>query len=168
MNTQVRSNLLKNSWLPKSYSVSELSDLLSITQDLAEVIIQNVNAGPDGIPIIPWITHHDLVIYLQDDLSISSVPDSIDEFSAHGKWLIENEWSIDITKKVYRWIDPYFTNRRVNLRSALMIQLSRIRPDNIVFDIFNSSEVVDVDFELLETPKGKQPGQVYIEIQSNV
>jgi hypothetical protein len=121
--------------------------LLEIDALAASLMIRDINSGVEGLPILHWVTHHDLVTYLHDTNSIAEVPEHQEEFSSHGIWLLENDWLIDQTRKTFRWVDPADQTRRVNLRSALLIQMCRER--DYVSDT-EEEEVVVVDPDIID------------------
>jgi hypothetical protein len=65
VNTAARQALLSGPWEPKSYDVCELMGLLEIDALAASLMIRDINSGVEGLPILHWVTHHDLVTYLQ-------------------------------------------------------------------------------------------------------
>lgn len=124
-----RSRLVSGPWVPKTYNVPELMELLRIDETQAQLIIFNCNAGdPGDEPWADWCNHHDLVLYLKDLITPSEVPESLDDLSVHGKWLFNQGWRIDGTRTYFRWVDPQYPAGRIRLNAALSIALGRLRP----------------------------------------
>ena len=85
MNREVAQRLMTERWEPVSYNVNQLMQLLSISREKAEKWIHEINAE---LRYQHWVTHHDLVVYLNDLLSIEQLPQTVEEagVSVQGYW----------------------------------------------------------------------------------
>jgi hypothetical protein len=151
MNNVARTKLLSNPWEPKTYHARELVTLLGITLQEAVLMVVDINSVTFLTPFPWWITHHDLVLYLQDFTTITEVPEHKEEISRHGQWLLSKGWGIDPTRKTFRWIDPEMRARRLTLKGALFIALARERDEEPCYsdEQGNSQgDVIDAEFEV--------------------
>lgn len=154
MNSETRARLLSSPWQPRTYNSREIAELLEIPNQEALLMVLDINMASKLTPAHMWVTHHDLVLYLQDMITISEVPEHREELSRHGQWLVEQGWAIDPTRKTYRWIDPEMHFRRLSLKGALLIALARERDEEpYSFDSFGerSEDIIDADFEVKGT-----------------
>jgi len=147
MNQAARARILKRPWEPRTYSPLELEDLLRINPIEARDIVRDINANSFSQINELFVTHHELATYLRDSISIVELPQSRDELSVHGRWLVEMRWRIDPNRQTYRWIDPQFQDRRLTLRDALRTALGRQR-SNEVDD--RDPNVIDANFEVID------------------
>lgn len=128
MNQEVK-NLLKqkDSWIPTTYTILDLSQMLEISLEEACRITRMVNGFPhDGTGEIPTVAHHDLVEYLEDLDAISENSFDLGKVSKGVLWLAYRGWFVDINYRKFRYVDPEDFTVRYTLRSALRIELDRV------------------------------------------
>lgn len=142
MNQQAVRRLLAAAWEPKSYDIEILVREFGMTRPEGLQIIRDVNAGQ--IESMDFVAHHDLVAYLRDLTSIAVIPEHREEISAHGHWLIEKRWALDLQRSKYRWIDPREPSRRITLAAALFRQMYAERTEAVEAP----SDIIDAEFEI--------------------
>jgi hypothetical protein len=142
MDHAARRKFLQSPWEPKIYSAPQLAELFKISERAALRIILNIN----GLTVaqFPWVTHHDLVQYLRDTLAVSEVPDHAEELPPQGLWLIENGWSLDPSRTVFRWVSPDDRGGRYALKTALALELYAQQTNHEE----SQTDIIDVEYEV--------------------
>jgi hypothetical protein len=137
---------LERPWQPETYSADQLAKLFDISVDRASRIILDCNAGdPGGETWEAWCNHHDLVTYLKDLISLSEVPQGLEDLSVHGRWLVEKGWLVDGSRTIYRWVDPKDRLSHYSLKAAISIEAGRIRKKEWLANQPLGPDVIDVE-----------------------
>jgi len=97
MDATAKIKLLQEPWKPLMYGVSEIKELLKISEKAAKALILSAN-GLDGTT---WVTHQDLVSYVKASTEI--VDASTPQHRSHEKWLLSKGWREDTTRAIYKW-----------------------------------------------------------------